>query len=104
MTTYLSYIPDRNYIIQNVKSSVPEGKSVSLPMCSKTPENLRGKINISLEERKMEDIEKDLGENMSSDSSGDFYWFCRFYPAWRKLHAQELFSGIQCGYHGCLQV
>ena len=70
MNTYLSYIPDRNYIIQTVKS---ERKSVSLLMCSKTPENLRGKINISLEERKMEDIENDLGENISSDSSGDYF-------------------------------
>ena len=33
-----------------------------LPMCPKAPENLKGKVNISLEERKMEDIENDLGE------------------------------------------
>ena len=31
-------------------------------MCPKAPENLKGKVNISLEERKMEDIENDLGE------------------------------------------
>jgi len=29
-------------------------------MCPKAPENLKGKVNISLEEKKMEDIEKDL--------------------------------------------
>ena len=33
-----------------------------LSMCPKAPENLKGKVNISLEEKKMEDIEKDLGE------------------------------------------
>ena len=35
-------------------------------MCSKTLSNLKGKVNISLEERKMEDIENDLGEAKSN--------------------------------------
>ena len=36
-------------------------------MCSKTPSNLKGKVNISLVERKMEDIERDLGEPESDE-------------------------------------
>ena len=39
-------------------------------MCSKTPSNLKGKVNISLVERKMEDIEHDLGEP-ESDGKDD---------------------------------
>ena len=69
-TAYLSYLPDTNYFIQNIKSSVPERKSPSLPMCSKNPSNLKGKVNISLVERKMEDIEHDLGEP-ESDGKDD---------------------------------
>ena len=53
-----SYLPEVKYSI-DVKYSV---SSPSLSMCPKQPENLQGKVNISEEIRKMEDIEQDLGK------------------------------------------
>ena len=37
-----------------------------IPLCSQTPSNLQGKLNISLEVRKMEEIVKDLGNFYNS--------------------------------------